>query len=162
MRKILLGALLSVVLSACTIPSDYCDKVTGEVSATDEAMNEMTAAIKLHTSGSENSNLKKTYDEGYATIQESLKTLYGMSDFRGDDDLRKSAAEYVAFHASYYENELKFIVDILEKDSVTTEDVAVLKNYSSHLGQRRNDCEKKYKGSLIKFMNEYDLLKADY
>lgn len=162
MRKLLLGALLSVALSACTIPSDYCDKVTSEVSSIDEAMNEMTAAIKSHTSGSEDSNLKNAYDEGYAKIQKSLKTLYEMPDFRDNDDLRRSAAEYAAFHASYFENELKFIVDILEKDSVTTEDVAVLKGYSSHLGQRRNDCEKKYKESLIKFMNEYDLLKADY
>lgn len=165
MKKVILGVLASFMLAACVPPSDYCDKVTRNVDATTSALQDISGAIKLRqTDRSEESkeNLKKTYEESLETVQESWKTIRGMSDFRGDDELRQSADQYVGFFASYYENQLKSVVEILSKDSTTYDDQAEMMEYIYELSGKESKYKEQYQKSLLKFMKKNELTASGF
>lgn len=160
MKKVIMGIIAACMLAACVPPADYCDNVSRNVDATTAVMKDMTKAIKLRKSEKSEAskeNLQKTYEEGLETIQKSWNKIHSMSDFRGDDELRQSADQYVAFYASYYENQLKNVVSILVKDSVTYDDEAELMEYIYELGGKESELKTKYQESLLKFLKVNEL-----
>lgn len=160
MKKVLMGILATVMMASCVAPADYCDKVTRNVDATVSVVGDMTQAIKLRkqeNSQASKENLKETYEEGLDKIQDRWKTIHSMSDFRGDDDLRQAADQYVGFYADYYQNQLKEVVDILSKDSATYDDQAVLMEYIYELSGKEKELKENYQKSLLKFIKHNEL-----
>ncbi len=160
MKKVIMGIVAALMLASCVSPSDYCDKVSRNVDASTAALKSMTQAISQRNK--ENSeemkeNLRATYTTSYKEIQDAWKTIHNMSDFRGDDELRAAADEYVGFYASYFENQLNGVVSILTKDSTTYDDTAELMEYIYELNGKETEYKSKYQNSLIKFMKKNEL-----
>ncbi|MCQ2225699.1 MAG: hypothetical protein MJZ14_08280 [Paludibacteraceae bacterium] len=160
MKKILLGIIAAFSLAACVPPADYCDSVTRNVDAANGAIRDMTKAIKQRKEtgdAASKQNLQNVYDKGYDVMKEACKNLGEMSDFRGDDALRQAASEYVSFYASYYDNQLKRVVEILRKDSVTEDDQLDLTEYLFDLGGKETEYKEKYSSSLLDFIKKNEL-----
>ena len=160
MKKVIMGIVAALMMASCVSPSDYCDKVAHNVDVSTSALKNMTQAISQRNkenSDEMKANLRSTYETSYKEIQAAWKTIHGMSDFRGDDELRAAADEYVGFYASYFENQLSGVVSILTKDSTTYDDTAELMEYIYELNGKETEYKNKYHNSLIKFMKKNEL-----
>lgn len=159
MRKLFLGLVLALSMVACTVPADYFEKVSKEVSSAVQAHNRFMETL---SSPIDYGKVNESYMDGYVAATSSLETLQGMSDCSGNDACRQSAVDFVSTYVSFYENDFPPVLDAI-KAGGNGEDLEIrVKSVKSDFALRSAEKEKVFLDNMKAFMKEFDLYESGF
>lgn len=159
MRKLFLGLVLALSMVACTVPADYFEKVSKEVSSVVQAHNRFMESL---SSPIDYGKVSESYTGGYDAAKSSLESLQGMSDCRGNDACRQSAVDFVSTYVSFYENDFPPVLDAI-KAGGNGEDLEIrVKSVKSDFALRSAEKEKVFLDNMKAFMKEFDLYESGF
>lgn len=152
------GCLTLLLLSGCSVPSDYAESVSFEIKQVDDAMNDVEKAFEADAFCKEN----KAYLDAVDVLEEAKVKFEGLGDFRGDDSLRLAALAYVNFCSDYLENSADAIEELSESTNLTKEETLELETLTKAFFYEailpyRNKVSEEY----VKFMRKYGLIGFD-
>lgn len=160
MRKLFLGLVLAFSMVACTVPADYFEKVSSEVTSVVQAYN--LFAETLSSPIDPVKMVEIAYADAHSAANTSLKTLQGMSECSGNDALRQSAVDFVSTYVSFYENDFPPVLDAI-KAGGNGEDLEIrVKTAKSDFAMRSAEKEKVFLDNMKAFMKEFDLYEAGF
>ncbi|MBR5695879.1 MAG: hypothetical protein IKX43_06585 [Paludibacteraceae bacterium] len=159
MRNLFLGLVLAFSMVACTVPADYFEKVSKEVSSVVQAHNRFVETL---SSPIDYGKVSESYTVGYDAAKSSLETLQGMSDCSGNDACRQSAVDFVSTYVSFYENDFPPVLDAIK----TGESGEILENrvksVKTDFALRSAEKERVFLDNMKAFMKEFDLYESGF
>ncbi len=159
MRNLFLGLVLAFSMVACTVPADYFEKVSKEVSSVVQAHNRFVETL---SSPIDYGKVSESYTAGYDVAKSSLETLQGMSDCSGNDACRQSAVDFVSTYVSFYENDFPPVLDAIK----TGESGEILENcvksVKTDFALRSAEKERVFLDNMKAFMKEFDLYESGF
>lgn len=152
------GCLALLVLSGCTVPSDYAEAVSFEIKRVDDAMKEVRLAFENEGFSKEN----EAYKNAVGVIAEARLKFENLGDFRGNDSLRLAALDYVVYCDVYFENSIESIDELIKAHNLTKEECIELESLTNAMFDEaalayRSRVTEEY----VKFMRKYELIGFD-
>ncbi|MBR4814475.1 MAG: hypothetical protein IKZ67_03330 [Paludibacteraceae bacterium] len=160
MRKLFLGLVLAFSMVACTVPADYFEKVSSEVTSVVQAYN--LFAETLSSPIDPVNMVEIAYADAHSAANTSLKTLQGMSECSGNDALRQSAVDFVSTYVSFYDNDFPPVMDAIMTGGNDEDVEAQVKSLTSDFALRSAEKEKVFLDNMKAFMKEFDLYQSGF
>jgi len=160
MRNLFLGLVLAFSMVACTVPADYFEKVSSEVTSVVQAYN--LFAETLSSPIDPVKMVEIAYADAHSAANTSLKTLQGMSECSGNDALRQSAVDFVSTYVSFYDNDFPPVMDAIMTGGNDEDVEAQVKSLMSDFALRSAEKEKVFLDNMKAFMKEFDLYQSGF
>ncbi len=160
MRNLFLGLVLAFSMVACTVPADYFEKVSSEVTSVVQAYN--LFAETLSSPIDPVKMVEIAYADARSAANTSLKTLQGMSECSGNDALRQSAVDFVSTYVSFYDNDFPPVMDAIMTGGNDEDVEAQVKSLMSDFALRSAEKEKVFLDNMKAFMKEFDLYQSGF
>ena len=160
MRKLFLGLVLALSIVACTVPADYFEKVSSEVTSVVQAYN--LFAETLSSPIDPVKMVEIAYADAHSAANTSLKTLQGMSECSGNDALRQSAVDFVSTYVSFYENDFPPVLDAIKAGESGEYLENRVNSVKMDFAMRSAEKEKVFLDNMKAFMKEFDLYESGF
>ncbi len=159
MRKLFLGLVLAFSMVACTVPADYFEKVSKEVSSVVQAHNSFVETL---SSPIDYGKVSESYMVGYDAAKSSLETLQTMSDCSGNDACRRSAVNFVSAYVSFYENDFPPVLDAIKAGESGEYLENRVNSVKMDFALQSAEKEKVFLDNMKAFMKEFDLYESGF
>ena len=159
MRNLFLGFVLALSMVACTVPADYFEKVSKEVSSVVQAHNRFVETL---SSPIDYGKVSESYTGGYDAAKSSLEALQGMSDCRGNDACRQAAVNFVSTYLSFYENDFPPVLDAIKAGESGEYLENRVNSVKTDFAVRSAEKERIFLDNMKAFMKEFDLYESGF
>ncbi|MBO7429233.1 MAG: hypothetical protein J6U08_11080 [Paludibacteraceae bacterium] len=159
MRNLFLGLVLAFSMVACTVPADYFEKVSKEVSSVVQTHNRFVETL---SSPIDYGKVSESYTAGYDAAKSSLEALRGMSDCKGNDACRRSAMDFVSTYVSFYENDFPPVLDAIKAGESGEYLENRVNSVKTDFAVRSAEKERVFLDNMKAFMKEFDLYESGF
>lgn len=159
MRKMFLGLVLALAMVACTVPSDYFEKISNEVASVIQAHDRFVESLSAPIDAGK---VMDSYVKSHDAASSTLNVLQGMSDCSGNDTYRQSAVDLVSTYVSFYENDFPPVMDAIKAGESGEDLENRLKSVKSDFALKSVEKTQVFMENTKAFMKEFDLYKAGF
>ena len=162
MRNLFLGLVLAFSMVACTVPADYFEKVSSEVTSVVQAYNRFAETLSSPIDSVKIVKMVDAYADAHSAANTSLKTLQGMSECSGNDALRQSAVDFVSTYVSFYDNDFPPVMDAIKAGESGEYLENRVNSVKMDFAMRSAEKEKVFLDNMKAFMKEFDLYQSGF
>lgn len=159
MRKLFLGLVLALSMVACTVPSDYFEKISNEVASVIQSHDRFMASLSAPIDAGK---VMDSYVKSHDAAKAALDVLQNMSACSGNDAYRQSAVDLVSTYVSFYESDFSPVLEAIRAGGNGEELENQLKSVKSDFATKSVEKTQVFMENTKAFMKEFDLYKADF